>query len=466
MAKLFLTNINLNGNQLVNGVVHRNASAPSSPTPIGGQLYFNTTDSNLYAHNGTAFTEVLLSGTVVNADIAAGAAIAVSKLAASTISGISLGSNLAILTFGTGLTAGGASYNGSTAVTITPVTASTSVAGIVQLESSTSSTSTTTAATPASVKSAYDLANAALPKSGGTMTGAISLGSTTGSDGFNITGLKNPANPYDAVNKSYVDATKSGLDVKDSVRAATTANITLSSTQTIDDVAVIAGDRVLVKNQTTTTENGIWVVAAGAWSRSSDADTGAKLTSGSFTFVEEGTANQDSGWVMTTNGTITIGTSPIAWSQFSGAGQITAGAGLTKNGNTLDVGTASSSRIVVNTDNIDLATVTQTNTTPTIGTTVITGVTVDSYGRVSGLATSTNKFTGQNTLLTVTAGVATWTITHNLGTKDVIVQFRQVSNDEIVEADIVNTSTSVTTITIASTAASIAADTYRVVILA
>jgi hypothetical protein len=292
------------------------------------------------------------------------------------------------------------------------------------------------------------------------------MGSTTGSDGFNITGLKTPANALDAATKGYVDATKSGLDVKDSVRVATTANITLSSTQTIDGVAVIAGDRVLVKNQTNNTENGIWVVAASAWARSSDADTGTKLTGGSFTFVEEGTNQQDSGWVMTTNGTITIGTSAIVWSQFSGAGQIDAGAGLTKNGNTLDVGTASSARIVVNTDNIDLATVTASNTTPTISTTVITGVTVDSYGRVSGVATSTNKYVVQNSLLTVTSGSATWTVTHSLGTKDVIVQIRQVSNDEVVEADVVQTSTSVTTITIASTAASIAADTYRVVVLA
>jgi hypothetical protein len=169
---------------------------------------------------------------------------------------------------------------------------------------------------------------------------------------------------------------------------------------------------------------------------------------------------------MTTDGAITLGTTALAWAQFSGAGQITAGAGLTKTGNTIDVVTASTARIVVNTDSIDLATVTASNTTPAIGTTLVSGITVDSYGRVTGVATSTTKYAGQNTLLTVTSGAATWTVTHNLATSDVVVQLRQVSNNELVEADVVITSTNVVTITIASTAASIAADTYRAVVIA
>ncbi|MEB3184454.1 MAG: hypothetical protein VKM97_01070, partial [Cyanobacteriota bacterium] len=191
-----------------------------------------------------------------------------------------------------------------------------------------------------------------------------------------ITNLAQPTAAQDAATKAYVDATRQGLDVKDSVRVATTANITLSGTQTIDGVALDAGDRVLVKNQSSGSENGIYlVVSGGAWTRASDFDTSAKVSSGAFTFVEEGTSNADSGWILTTDGAITLDATALNFSQFSGAGQITAGAGLTKSGNTLDVVSASAARIVVNADSIDLATI------GTAGT--YKSVTVDAYGRVS-----------------------------------------------------------------------------------
>lgn len=136
------------------------------------------------------------------------------------------------------------------------------------------------------------------------------------------------------------------------MRAATTATITLSAPQSIDGVSVIAGDRVLVKDQSTASANGIYVVAAGAWVRATDADTSAKVTGGMFTFVEEGTANADTGWVLTTNNPITLGTTSLAFTQFSGAGQVTAGAGLTKTGNSLDVGAGTG--IQVNADDVAL----------------------------------------------------------------------------------------------------------------
>lgn len=213
-------------------------------------------------------------------------------------------------------------------------------------------------------------------------TAAVSLNSQK------ITNLAEPIVDSDAATKSYVDAARSGLDVKQSVRVATTANITLSGTQTIDGVAVVAGDRVLVKNQTTASQNGIYVVAAGAWSRATDADSNAEVTAGMFTFVTEGTTNADSGWVLTTNDAITVGTTALAFAQFSGAGQITAGAGLTKTGNTIDVVTASTARIVVNADSIDLATITQSDSAGSAGATFVQSVTRDSYGRVTGLVTA------------------------------------------------------------------------------
>ena len=190
-----------------------------------------------------------------------------------------------------------------------------------------------------------------------------------------ITNLGTPTADTDAATKGYVDAARSGLDVKQSVRAATTGPITLSGTQTVDGVSLIAGDRVLVKNQAAAATNGIYVVAAGAWTRATDADTSAEVTAGMFTFVAEGTTNADTGWVLTSNDTITLDTTALAFAQFSGTGNILAGAGLTKTGDTIDVVTANSGRIVVNADSIDLA------TAGTAGT--YRSVTTDAYGRVT-----------------------------------------------------------------------------------
>lgn len=204
------------------------------------------------------------------------------------------------------------------------------------------------------------------------MTGDLNMGS------HKITSVTDPTSAQDAATKAYVDAMANGLDVKASVRAATTGSITLSGTQTVDGVALVAGDRVLVKDQGTGSQNGIYVVASGAWTRATDADADAEVTPGMFVFVEEGTANADSGWVLTNNGTVTVGTTALTFSQFSGAGQIAAGDGLTKTANTLNVVTASSARIVVNADNVDLAT-----TGVSAAAYTLAKVTVDAYGRVT-----------------------------------------------------------------------------------
>jgi len=143
--------------------------------------------------------------------------------------------------------------------------------------------------------------------------------------------------------KGYVDGVAQGLDIKDSCKAATTANITLSGTQTIDGVSVLAGDRVLVKDQSTQSENGIYIAAASGWARSADFAAGTS-EAGAFTFVEQGTVNGDNGFVCTSDkGSDVVGTNNIVFSQFSGAGQITAGNALTKVGNTLNVAVDDSS---------------------------------------------------------------------------------------------------------------------------
>jgi len=148
------------------------------------------------------------------------------------------------------------------------------------------------------------------------------------------------------VTKGYVDAVKQSLDIKDSVRVASTGNLSLTAGSsdleagdTVDGVTLVAGDRVLLKNQTTASENGIYVAVAsgGTPARSDDANASADVTSGMFVWVEEGTSNGDQGYVLTTNNTITLNTTNLTFTQFSGAGQITAGDGLTKSGNTINV---------------------------------------------------------------------------------------------------------------------------------
>ncbi len=153
-----------------------------------------------------------------------------------------------------------------------------------------------------------------------------------------ITGLADPTAAQDAATKNYVDLTVQGLDPKASVKAATTANIaSLSGAMTIDGVALVAGDRVLVKDQTTPSVNGVYVVAAGAWARSEDLSTWAEHVA-AYLFVEQGTVNADVGFLCTVDAGGTLGTTAITFVQFNGAGQIVAGAGLTKTGNTIDVG--------------------------------------------------------------------------------------------------------------------------------
>lgn len=164
-----------------------------------------------------------------------------------------------------------------------------------------------------------------------TGTGAVDV------SGKRISNIAEPTSAQDAATKNYVDLTVQGLDPKQSVKVATTANIaTLSGTMTIDGVALVAGDRVLVKDQTTASQNGIYDVAAGAWVRSLDSSTWAELVS-AYVFVEQGATNADNGFLCTVDSGGTLGTTAVTFVQFNGAGQIIAGAGLTKSGNQLDV---------------------------------------------------------------------------------------------------------------------------------
>ena len=163
-----------------------------------------------------------------------------------------------------------------------------------------------------------------------------------------ITSLATPTGSTDAATKAYVDAQLQGLDVKNSVRVATTANGTLSSAfannSTVDGVTLATNDRILIKDQSTGSENGIYTVnASGAPTRATDFDADSEVTGGAFFFAEEGTTNADNGFVLTNDGAITVGTTALTFTQFSGAGQVIAGSALTKSGNTLNVGVDDSS---------------------------------------------------------------------------------------------------------------------------
>ena len=227
--------------------------------------------------------------------------------------------------------------------------------------------------------------------------------------GKKITNLAEPTADTDAATKYYVDAARSGLDVKASVHVATTANITLSGTQVVDGVSLIVGDRVLVKDQSTASQNGIYVVAAGAWTRSTDADNnpGGEVTSGMFTFVEEGTINASTGFVLTTADPITLGTTALTFTLFSSSGTLIAGEGLSKSGNTLQVNV--SNGVTIASDSVQLA-----STVAGAGLTFSSGVVnvIGTANRITVNADSidiASTYVGQTSITTLgTIGTGTW----------------------------------------------------------
>jgi hypothetical protein len=233
-------------------------------------------------------------------------------------------------------------------------------------------------------------------------TGTVSVSSKR------IINVATPVNDNDAANKLYVDSARSGLDVKASVRAATTANITLSGTQTVDGITLEVGDRVLVKNQTTSSENGIYAVASSGWSRATDADNSpsGEVTSGMFTFVEEGTTNQNTGFVLTTTGTITLGVTALTFTVFSTSGTLIAGAGLIKSGDTLAV--QAGNGIEVSADTVQLAsTIAGAGLTLTSGVLAVVGTTNRIIANADSIDIAST-YVGQSsitTLGTVTTGV-------------------------------------------------------------
>ena len=248
-------------------------------------------------------------------------------------------------------------------------------------------------------------------------TGSVSLNSQT------ITNVADPVNAQDAATKGFVEATSQGLDVKDSCVAATTGNITISTAlnngDTLDGVTLSTNDRVLVKDQSTASQNGIYIVGSSP-ARADDLAAGADAA-GMFTFVEQGTVNADNGFVCTSNkGSAVVGTNNLTYAQFSGAGQITAGDGLDKSGNTLSVDLKANGGLVIESTEIaiDLAASSITGTLPVTKLTSLTS-TVTELNVLDGITSTTaelNLMDGGTSATSTTLAAADRFVCNDAGT--------------------------------------------------
>lgn len=164
----------------------------------------------------------------------------------------------------------------------------------------------------------------------------MKITNTLDANGFAITNLPDAVAPQSPATLAQLNAAVQGYSWKAPVRVATTANITLSGAQTIDGVSVIAGDRILVKNQTAGSGNGIYLAASGAWTRATDFDVATEVL-GAATFVSEGTTQGNSVWLQTTDAPVTLGTTALVFTQTGGGTAYTAGNGVSLSAGVISV---------------------------------------------------------------------------------------------------------------------------------
>jgi len=501
MARLFVTSINLNKNELQNARIQNLSSAPSSP--VSGQIYFDTVDNILYFYNGTAWipasgaaeviqdtvSTMILTGTGLNKlyDDPNG------TLTLQIDSSVTTDNNTQTLTNKTvNLT------NNTLSGTIAQFNTALSDADFATLAGSETLSNKTLAsplvtgltlndativfegATPNEFETNLQVVDPtadrtiSLPDLSGTViltaNKVTDLTAPTSSFSMNsqkITNVATPTDATDAANKAYVDAISEGLHIHPSAIVYVAANIDLSTAleagDTIDGITLSAGDRVLVNGQTSGAQNGIYVVqASGAAVRAADFDTALEIASGDFIFVSSGTTYGSTGWVQTLK-PATIGTDPISFTQFSGAGTYLAGNGLTLTGNTFSVDV---------TPTTGAASLTNNGGATEVKTDTSRGLSVDGNGlginAGTGLAFSSNALTfasgyGVRKHSEDISSTTAHAVTHNFGTRDVTVAVYD-NNSPYAEVfpDVEHTSTSVVTIRFATAPT---ANQYRVVVV-
>ncbi|MBI5305528.1 MAG: hypothetical protein HY868_25590 [Chloroflexi bacterium] len=416
MSIPFLSNIDLGKNELQNAVVQKLAVAPSSP--VQGQVYYNTADNKTYQYNGSAWVSLSEQGVA---------------LTSSTPTAETVGATGNV---GAGTLAARDDHRHAM-----PGLATAGVDGFM----------------PGTDKTKLDNATAA------ATANMLMLRDASGR-----AQVATPSADADIANKSYVDSVAQGLDAKLSVLAVATSNVaSLSGTTTIDGVALVASNRVLLTAQTTVSQNGIWVVQSGAWTRPTDFDSTADVHEGAFVFVEEGTSYEASGWVLSELAGTFPSNTTMTWAQFSGAGQIVAGNGLTKTGNTLDV-SVDNSTIEINADALRVKAlgitdshVATANKDGAAGTASMR--TLGTGAQQAAAGNHAHSGAAFKYAAALVGGATSEVVTHNLGSRDVIAKVYLVNSPYTeVECEIEHTSTTQITVKMAS---AIAAGTYRVVVV-
>lgn len=471
MARLFLTAVDLNANELQNAVIQNLAAAPTSPSPQDGQVYYNTGDGRLYLRSGGSWTAL-----ATGSGVSFGTVTAQTSYGASSSDGIATTASRSDHTHGTpSLTSvtpstqavgDGAAVGTGTAPAREDHKHAMPAFGSVSAQTSFGASSGNgtsaniaradhTHGTPVHDNSAHSSVN---------LSALASPAADVSWASYKITNLGTPTASTDAATKGYVDGVAQGLDVKASVRAATTTTGTLSTSfangQTIDGVTLATGNRILIKNQATASENGIYTVnASGAPTRATDMDA-ANEFAGAFVFVEEGTTLADTGWVCTTNEPVTVGSTSINWAQFSGAGTYTASNGVALTGSNFTFNPLSTGGLQTASGGASVKLPTNSGLTADA-----TGLYV---GAGTGISVSTSTVAVDTSVVvrkyaaTLSTSATSYVVTHNLGTQDVIVAVYDTASPYAeVLVDVEHTSS--TTITLRFSTAP-AANKYRVVV--